>query len=140
MDNKYEVREIKLNRDNVMDYQEEDVHSYRGQQHLELHMDLNTALSEATSSHIDAGGRYASWLNNIGIEHQTDAGWWNETAVCPENMQLFADYYNDLIDDDLVEVYPKVKDKLSDLPKGFHINNLTHYVDVEQYLRDQLNY
>ena len=29
---------------------------------------------------------------------------------------------------------------LSNLPKGLSINNLTYYVDVEQYLRNQLNY
>lgn len=135
------VREIFLNRKNVHEYQEDNVDCYYGRKCLDKHMEVNDALTDAIENKsIDSGGRYASWLNDIGINHQTDEGWWNETAVCSENMQLFADYENDVVDPVITDAYLDIKSKLNNLPKGVTIEMKEAYVDVEQFIRDTLNY
>lgn len=67
---------------------------------LAAHMTLNSYLIDKVG---DCGGGYASWLNSMGIEHQSDEGWWNEAAVTPENIQAFIKTYEDEQYDALVK-------------------------------------
>lgn len=128
------VEEIFLNPSNVLEYQCEDVHSLEGREHLRLHMQVNEALSKATSESIDSGGRYAAWLNNIGIEHQTDAGWWNETAVDHDNMQAFVDYWHAEEGDALLDSYTELKEKVSTIPNHLKVVRIAHHVTIRDIL------
>ncbi|WP_297532999.1 hypothetical protein [Thalassolituus sp.] len=128
------VRDIFLTPANVLDYQEENVRSIDGQKHLNYHMELNEALCDATSQGIDSGGEYASWLNNIGIQHQTEFGWWNETAVDKDNMQAFVDYWHGEQGDSLVDAYLELKNKIKDLPKNLRLEMIGNHTNVRDYL------
>ena len=128
------VREIFLTPENVLSYQSEDVHSRVGAEHLRLHMDLNSALNEATSASIDSGSQYAAWLNNIGICHQTESGWWNQTAVDKENMQAFVDYWHGDAGDTLVDAYLELKEKIQSLPKNIRIEMIDRHINVREFI------
>ena len=132
-----------LTPDNVLDYQEENVHSMLGQKHLELHMQINSYIESLhPSNRVDGGGRYASWLNNLGFEHQTDEGWWNQTAVDLDNIDLFIEWEqwdnaNDPTQDN--EKMLKIKnriERLQNLPKGVKLDLIEEHVSVDDYLEE----
>lgn len=84
-----------LTPDNVMNSENQvDCRSWESDKCLRLHMEINDYIEFLCDNNsFDGGGRYASWLNNLGFQHQTDNGWWNETAVDLDNINLFAEWY-----------------------------------------------
>jgi len=69
---------------------------------LKEHMAFNDFLEEriTTETRMDWGGKYATWLNNYGIDHQTENGWWNKHALNPDNYELFIKEQTSDVDDD----------------------------------------
>jgi len=68
-------------------------------------MDANNSIhnyldEKLGSRRLDWAGRYASFLNNWGISHQTDNGWWSKAAVNLQNLEAFI-RYEDPKDEDL---------------------------------------
>lgn len=129
-----ELKEIFLNRSNVDQWQEEDVHSFDGRECLKKHLELNEALCDALGNKNDWGGRYAGWLNNIGIEHQTDEGWWNETSVCRDNLLCFVEFYSIDEENDMSIAYNKRKESIDSLPKDCRVEMKSHYVNIREIL------
>lgn len=88
---------------------------WSSKKYLDIHNDINKYLDEKLDSSItDWGGQYASFLQNVGIEHQSDNGWWGILAVDPENIQLFVDYNledetGERINEELVSEYNRTK-------------------------------
>ena len=131
-----ELKEIFLNVNNVKEYQEENVHSYQGGICLGKHMELNSALCECLGDRYDWGGRYASWLNNISVEHQTDTGWWNETAVCRDNLLAFIEYQTcDDEGNDMLDEYNTLKALISGLSPMISVKMKTEYVSVREMIK-----
>lgn len=62
---------------------------------MEANNSINSYLEEKLGGRFDYGGRYATWLNNFGISHQTDNGWWSLAAVDPDNLEAFIKDYTD---------------------------------------------
>ncbi len=129
-----DLKEIFLNRDNVNDWQHDT--SWSNQECLNHHMELNEALDGALGGRTDWGGRYASWLNNIGVSHQTDAGWWNETAVCRENLLCFVQYWSEEEESEMQAAYAKRKEDIARLPKDCRVVMKAHYVNIRELLED----
>ena len=93
------VREIKVTEDNWGRYNASDD---RSQDAMSAMLDLNTALDEAMPYEADWGGRYAGWLDGLGIESNSDEGWWSRAAIDPDNLNTFLksvtdDEYSDRI-------------------------------------------
>lgn len=129
------VKQIFLTPNNVLDYQEDDVYSFEGRKHLVLHMELSAAIEDSLNSKCgDGGGLYAEFLNNIGLQHQTDKGWWNETAVDLDNIQFFVDYHNGELEGEYYDDVERLKEKLSNMPKGVCIELKPDHTNVEDYL------
>ena len=104
-----------LNVDNVLNWQY-DVNGYKGKECLKHHLEINEIIEEHTGLE-DGGGEYANWLNGIGLEHITDEGWWNQTAVDEDNIRDFIDYY--LGEDEILEHnYNHAKNIISKIPKN----------------------
>lgn len=130
-----------LTPDNVLDYQEENIYSYRGRKHLDLHTAVNTYIESLhPNKHIDGGGRYAVWLNKLGFNHQTDVGWWNQTAVDLDNIHLFIEW--ELWDngdnpeqnnEKMLRIKSRIE-RLQNLPKGVRLDLIDHHAKVESYL------
>lgn len=131
-----ELKEIFLNQNNVNEWQEEDVHSFRGRECLDKHMELHSALDDALGGRTDWGGRYASWLSNIGVSHESDAGWWNKTAVCRENLLCFVQYYSEEEESEMAKAYDKRKEAIENLPKRCSANSIDCYVNIRDLLED----
>jgi hypothetical protein len=125
------MRKLKITRHNHNEYDSiTDTIDYRWDDALAAMMDVNDVLDEELSSYHsqDWGGRYASFLNSIGIDHTTDNGWWNLTSINPENIQLFIDFtVNDMEAEedydysDLSNKIYKVKHAVSCLGDGFKV-------------------
>ena len=128
------VRDIFLNPENIMSYQSEGRHDFKFNRDLELHMDLNEALSEATSEQIDAGGEYDSWLRSIGIQSNSPAGWWNKTAVSKDNMQAFVDYWHSEQGDAFVDDCLALQAKIKALPKTVRVELADGFINVREYV------
>jgi len=97
-------------------------------------MELNEVLSESLLGVRDGGGEYASWLANIGIQYQTDTGWWNTTAVDPENINAFIEYNNAEPDDNLVVAYHKLQGVVKGLPTVFKTGLTSEHINVREVL------
>ena len=125
------MRKIFLTPDNVYDYQATGRGDVNWSECLKHHLEVNDVLDEELGNN-DWGGRYASWLNNIGLEHQTEEGWWNATAVDFDNMELFVKYYKeDYMDDEYshaVIFYENVK-------KIYKVPLTTDHHKVEELLK-----
>jgi len=68
---------------------------------------------------VDHGSDYANWLNALGINHQTENGWWNRAAVDPRNIATYINFRNDaLSDDDFNDISEAVA-----LGRGLHKNH-----------------
>ena len=123
-----------LDDENQMEYQ----HTVWCNELLNLHMEINSVLSEATCEGIDAGGQYAAFLNNIGLEHETEEGWWNQTAVDHDNLQFFVDFWWGDEDNEKVVKYLKVKESYKQLPKPFRNDLKGDWFKIEDYLEEWL--
>ena len=62
---------------------------------LEAHMSINKFLDENTHW-LEGAGVYASWLESMGFDYQSEEGWWSYSAICPETLQCFMKYSEDL--------------------------------------------
>ncbi|EFM7019353.1 hypothetical protein BAU67_001923 [Escherichia coli] len=70
------------------------LHSKELNECLDAHMSVNRFLDKNTHWK-DAGGKYASWLESMGFDYQSDEGWWSFIAISPETLQCFVKYSND---------------------------------------------
>ena len=132
------VEDLILNPDNVMDYQAEDVHSKFGDVCLNAHMQINKFIESQIGWTLDGGGRYAEWLNEIGIQHQTENGWWNETAVDPANILAFIKYENeDNESTSLVDNYLNLKKQFNQ-SKKFSVSMIVGHTIVTDYIESKL--
>lgn len=128
------VNNITLTPDNVLNYQSDDVHSIDGRMHLGLHMELNEAIEDALIyKKCDGGVKYAGFLNNLGIEHQTDKGWWNQTAVDTDNMQFFVDYQNGDLSEEDQELVSKAMTTVRQIPSRVKYELESNYVTVSDF-------
>ena len=97
---KAKIEAITLNPDNVLEYQEDRTGGYYWTKCMELHSELHTLFDEVLGQANDWGGTYASFLESLGLDYQTDEGWWNQTAVDKDNIFIFISYY---LDDTFIE-------------------------------------
>lgn len=72
-----------------------DYNDWGGKECMNANNSINTYLEEKLGKRFDYGGKYATWLNNFGISHQTDNGWWSLAAVDPDNLEAFIKDYTD---------------------------------------------
>ena len=127
------VKEIFLTPKNVMEYQAED-RGWFWDKCLKLHFELNNMLDEVTNEDKnDWGGEYANFLNSICIEHQTDSGWWNQTAVDIDNIQFFLDYYYVVHEDLLMK---KIEDMQKAIKTMKHIQTTSEYIKLNELFND----
>lgn len=136
---KQEIKEridsLTLNPDNVMKHQEED----RGclwNQCMNLHCELHNLFDEVLGSG-DHGGDYANFLEKLGLHFQTDAGWWNKTAVDKDNIFAFIMYQLDE-DESITSNIDYVMDLLNKIPKKYlklNDNHINIYDLVTEYKR-----
>ena len=61
---------------------------------LDVQTDIHRFLDKSLNrfGNKDWAGQYATFLNKLGIYHQTDNGWWNEAAVNHENLKAFLEF------------------------------------------------
>lgn len=64
---------------------------------LDIQTDIHRFLDDTLAGlgNKDWAGQYATFLNKLGIEHQTKNGWWNEAAVNHENLKAFVKFIED---------------------------------------------
>lgn len=136
---KQEIKEridsLTLNPDNVMKHQEED-RGYLWNQCMNLHSELYTLFDEVLGSG-DHGGDYANFLEKLGLHFQTDAGWWNKTAVDKDNIFAFIMYQLD-DDESITSNIDYVMDLLNKIPKKYlklNDNHINIYDLVTEYKR-----
>ena len=92
-----EIQDIRITTDNYQDYDlSPDEHwsgSIAWNNALDVQSDVHRFLDNKLDGYgsKDWAGKYATWLNNQGIEHQTDNGWWGEAAVSHSNLLAFID-------------------------------------------------
>jgi hypothetical protein len=72
-----------------------ETYEYAWKECMEANNSINSYLEEKLGKRFDYGGRYATRLNNFGISHQTDNGWWSLAAVDPDNLEAFIKDYTD---------------------------------------------
>ena len=130
------IREPKIKSENVLDFQSENVHSFEGQKCLEMHFDLNLALDECLGGRNDWGGRYAGFLNRIGLEHQTDSGWWNETAVDMKNLQFFVDWELGQLTEDEIDTVAYAMSAIESLPPRMKARLIESKVIIRRHLEE----
>jgi hypothetical protein len=83
---------------------------------LHAHTSLNEFLDYKLGSRkLDWGGRYASFLDKMGIDSNSENGWWSINAVRHENIKAFLDYETN---DEFMENYHIAHEKISKI-KGF---------------------
>ena len=133
---KQTVDSLTLNPYNVMNYQEED-RGYLWDKCMKLHTELNVLFDEILGSELDNGGDYATFLNRLGLHFQTDAGWWNQTAIDKDNIFAFIMYQ---LGEDEVELMNSnidyVMDLLNKIPKKYlklNENHINIYDLVNEY-------
>lgn len=134
---KQEIKEridsLTLNPDNVMKHQEED-RGWLWNQCMEYHSELHTLFDEVLGSG-DHGGDYANFLEKLGLHFQTDAGWWNKTAVDKDNIFAFIMYQLDE-DESINSNIDYVMDLLNKIPKKYlklNDNHINIYDLVTEY-------
>lgn len=130
---KNKIDSLTLNTNNVGEYQEED-RGWLWNQCMEYHTELYILFDEVLGSG-DHGGEYANFLNKLGLHFQTDAGWWNKTAVDKDNIFAFIQYQLD--EDDLMNSnIDYVMDSLNKIPKKYlklNDNHINIYDLVNEY-------
>lgn len=89
-----EINEIRVNPKNHSRF---DVESYptwtaEFKESLDAMCDINEFLCSKLDEYDDWGARYATWLDNLGIESNSDNGWWSKAAVTPENIEAFLEF------------------------------------------------
>ncbi len=98
---------------------------------LELNNDINKYFDEVfNSSSVDWGGKYATWLNNLGIPNETDNGWWSLAAIAPENIQAFIRDYTDETDE--------YTERIENVMKAIRLMKKTHNVTAKINIVDKL--
>lgn len=133
---KARIDSLTLNPDNVMNYQEEN-RGWLWNECMKLHSELYTLFDETLGAG-DHGGDYANFLNRLGLHFQTDAGWWNKTAVDKDNIFAFITYQLDIEDESIKANIDYVMDLLSKLPKKYlnlNENHINIYDLVTEYKR-----
>jgi hypothetical protein len=120
-----DVSKIRINPDNHSRYDCPPNDSWNFNKCLEVHNDIDLYFSSKLGSTItDWGGRYASFLNDIGIDHQSDNGWWSIYAVNHKNIEAFVSYYSDDPDNsNIVHQYESARDIYSTIKKAGFVNH-----------------
>ncbi len=96
-----ELNEIRINPENFQSFDLSSESHWSGSKAwkdaLDIQTDIHRYLDEklADFGSKDWAGRYATFLNKLGIAHQTDNGWWDEASVMPENLTAFIDFESD---------------------------------------------
>ena len=121
---KARIDSLTLNPDNVMNYQQED-RGYLWDECMKLHSELYAVFDEILGAG-DHGGDYANFLNRLGLHFQTDAGWWNKTAVDKDNIFAFIMYQLDIEDEETNSDIDYVMDLLNKIPKKYLRLNDNH--------------
>ena len=127
-----------LTPENVMQYQSEGG-SLFFKDHLNKHMEINSYIEHLCGSQrLDGGGEYANWLNSLGFHHQTDQGWWNQSAVDIDNIELFVEWYKH-DPDNASELMKKITARIECFKnfkklKGARVDMIEHHAKVAQYV------
>ena len=122
------ITDIKVTPENHSQYNLE-YHEWNKQKCLDAHTTLNEFLdNELGSMSQDWGGQYASFLDRMGIDSNSENGWWSIDAVRHENIEAFIDFKNDEIFSDK---YHKAHKKIKNI-KGFKhsYNNVRELINA----------
>ena len=133
---KEKIDSLTLNPVNVMNYQEEN-RGWLWNECMKLHSELHTLFDEILCTG-DPAGDYANFLNRLGLHFQTDAGWWNKTAVDKDNIFAFIAYQLDIEDEQTNSDIDYVMDLLNKIPKKYlrlNDNHIKIYDLVTEYKR-----
>lgn len=134
---KEKIDSLKINPVNVMEYQEED-RGYNWDICMKMHSELYTLFDEVLGAR-DNGGNYANFLNRLGLHFQTDACWWNKTAVDKDNIFAFISYQlDDAETDQMNSDIDYVMDLLNKIPKKYlklNDNHINIYDLLTEYKR-----
>jgi hypothetical protein len=129
------IDSLTLNPDNVMNYQEED-RGYLWNECMKFHSELHSLFDEVIGSG-DHGGDYANFLERLGLHFQTDAGWWNKTAVDKDNIFAFIMYQLGEDEDELMNSdIDFIMDLLNKIPKKYlrlNDNHVNIYHLIKEY-------
>jgi len=112
-----DISKIRVNPDNHSQWDLDPQNRFYFDKCLDVHNDIGLYLSYKIGVKCDLDGKYASFLNDIGIIHQSDNGWWSIEAVNPKNIEAFISYYTDDPDkspfinqyDSAIQLYDKLK-------------------------------
>ena len=130
------ITDIIVNPDNCDQY---DCNDYRNKEMLNIHYQLNEFLDQF-SIRTDMGGLYATFLNKLGFDYQTENGWWSKIAVDRRNIVSFLkwwhnEHYSDKVDmlmDIIRQLSKKSKCKIE------YINTVDKLLDITEQLQQTL--
>lgn len=114
------LSEIRINPENHSKYDCDPGDGFLFDKCLDVHNDIDKYFTSVLGNGTyDWGGKYASFLNDIGIEHQSDNGWWSKAAVNSKNIEAFIKYYTESIDESsFILHYESARESYSKLKKA----------------------
>lgn len=85
------LEEIRINPSNhaQYDYPFYDYSRASREKVLDFCNDIPDFIKQEVGIDADWGAEYANFLQGIGIQHQTENGWWSLAAVDPDNITYF---------------------------------------------------
>jgi len=112
-----DISKIRVNPENHSQWDLDPRNRFYFDKCLDVHNDIDLYLNHRLGCINGLSGKYASFLNDVGITHQSDNGWWSMCAVDPKNIEAFITYYTDDPDestivnqyDSAANVYTKLK-------------------------------
>lgn len=133
---KIKISDLTLNPGNVREYNPE--HWSDGNA-MDVHTEINEFLDQFVPGD-DMGGRYATFLNRLGFDHQTDNGWWNHYAVERKNLISFLKcFFNDEHHDKVKRVQELIKQqKQLSSRQILHMGFVDEIIEMEESLRDEV--
>src|SRR5438270_3235310 len=87
-----DISKIRVNPENHSEYDLDSRNQFHFNKCMDVHNDIGLYLSYKVGAKADLD-KYASFLNDVGITHQSDNGWWSVYAVDPKNIESFISYY-----------------------------------------------
>ena len=76
----------------------------------------------------DWGGEYATWLDRIGIDSNSENGWWSIAAVDRENIEAFIEFEQDETEGGIRSKYHALYEKIKSLPSNMQVSTRTKKV------------
>lgn len=103
-----ELKDIRITPENWSEFDLSSESHWTGSIAWQNALDVQTDIHRFLDYHLnsfgnkDWAGQYATFLNNLGIAHETENGWWNESAVNHENINCFLKFIQDEEFEDVV--------------------------------------